>query len=86
MYVSVYIYIYTHTLIFLALVFRENQGEPPKTSRIFSPAQCDEANYGLVGFSIFPCFAGIPAVWGLETQIHHLSFSTAKLALSTLRF
>ena len=39
----------------------------------FSPV---EANSGLVGFA-FVFFAGI-WVWGLRTQIHHLSFSAPK--------
>ena len=34
----------------------------------------------------FPCFAGISSdFWGLGTQIHHLSFSTSKMALVTLQ-
>ena len=33
----------------------------------------------------FPCFIGISTVLGFGSQIHHLSFSTRKMALSTLQ-
>ena len=49
----------------------------------FEGNPCDEANYCLAGFSLV--LQAFRLFWALGTQIHHLSFSTPKLGLSTLQ-